>query len=175
MGRTATTSRTPTTPSATARCSRTAAHLTTSTYNAANELATIQTGAGVTTNTYDGNGNLLISLAPSGQLTTNTWDGENRLKQVALPSEIVDSFTYNGDGQRVQKQDSTGTTNHVWDGQNILLETNASNVIQVVYTLEPEVYGNLISQSRSGVDSFYLFDALGSTQQLVSSTRDSYG
>ena len=79
----------------------------------------------------------------------------------------MDSFTYNGDGQRVQKQDSTGTTNHVWDGQNILLETNASNIIQVVYTLEPLLYGNLISQSRSGVDSFYLFDALGSTRQLA--------
>ena len=62
------------------------------------------------------------------------------------------------------EKDSTGTTNHVWDGQNILLETNASNIIQVVYTLEPLLYGNLISQSRSGVDSFYLFDALGSTR-----------
>ena len=38
----------------------------------------------------------------------------------------MDSFGYNGDGQRVQKQDSTGTTNKVWDGKNILLETNAS-------------------------------------------------
>ena len=98
---------------------------TTSTYNAANELATSQTSAGVTTSTYDGDGNLLTSLAPGNQWTTNTWDGENRLTQVALPSGIVDTFTYNGDGQRVQKQDSTGTTKHVWDGQNILLETNA--------------------------------------------------
>ena len=117
---------------------------------------TSQTSAGVTTSTYDGDGNLLTSLAPGSQWTTNTWDGENRLTLVALPSGIVDTFTYNGDGLRVQKQDSTGTTNHVWDGQNILLESNASNIIQVVYTLEPLLYGNLISQSRSGVDSFYL-------------------
>ena len=110
---------------------------TTYTYNAANELATSQASAGVTTYTFDGDGNLLTTLAPGNQLTTNTWDGENRLTQVALPSGIVDTFTYNGDGQRVQKQDSTGTTNHVWDGQNILLETNASNIIQVVYTLGP--------------------------------------
>ena len=53
----------------------------------------------------------------------------------------------------MQKQDSTGTTKHVWDGQNISLETNASNIIQVVYTLEPVLYGNLISQSRGGADS----------------------
>jgi RHS repeat-associated protein len=89
----------------------------------------------------------------------------------------VDTFTYNGDGQRVQKQDSTGTNNHVWDGQNMLLETNASDVIQVVYALEPVLYGNLISQSRGGVDSFYLFDALGSVRQLANvsgSVTDSY-
>ena len=122
-------------------------------------------------------GNLLISLAPGNQLTTNTWDGENRLTQVSLPSGIVDTFSYDGDGLRVQKQDSTGTTNHVWDGQNILLETNASNIIQVVYTLEPLLYGNLVSQSRDGADSFYLFDALGSTRQLANSSgsvTDSY-
>ncbi len=142
---------------------------TTSTYNAGNELATSQTSAGVTTSTYDGSGNLSTSLAPGNQRTTNTWDGESRLTLVALPSGIVDSFTYNGDGQRVQKQDSTGTTKHVWDGQNILLETNASNIVQVAYTLEPVFYGNLISQSRGGVDSFFLFEVLGSTRQLANS------
>jgi RHS repeat-associated protein len=143
--------------------------LTTNTYNAGNELVTSQASAGVTTSTYDGDGNLLTSLAPGNQLTTNTWDGENRLTLTALPSGIVDSLTYNGDGLRVQKIDSTGTTNHVWDGLNILLETNASNLIQVVYTLEPAIYGNLISQSRGGVDSFFLFDAQGSTRQLTNS------
>ena len=143
---------------------------TTSTYNAANELATSQSSAGVTTYAFDGDGNLLTSQAPGNQWTTNTWDGENRLTRVALPTGIVDSFTYNGDGQRVQKQDSTGTTNHLWDGQNILLETNASNIIQVAYTLEPALYGNLISQSQGGAVSFYLFDGLGSTRQLANST-----
>ena len=114
---------------------------------------------------------------PSNNRTSYTWDFENRMTQVALPSGIVDTFTYNGDGQRVQKQDSTGTTKHVWDGQNILLETDGSNIIQVVYTLEPALYGNLISQRRSGTTSFYLFDGLGSTTQLANSTggvTDSY-
>jgi RHS repeat-associated protein len=150
---------------------------TTSTYNAANELAASQTAAGTTTYAFDRTGNLLTSLAPGNQWTTNTWDDENRLTQVALPSGIVNSFSYNGDGQRVQKQDSSGTTNHVWDGHNILLETNASNTIQVVYTLEPRLFGHLVSQSRGGTDSFYLFDGLGSARQLAnrsSSLSDSY-
>jgi RHS repeat-associated protein len=150
---------------------------TTSSYNAANELSRTQVVAGITTYTSDAAGNLLASRNPSNQRTTNTWDFENRLTQVALPSAIVDTFTYNGDGQRVQKIDSTGTTKHVWDGQNILLETDGSNIIQVVYTLQPVLYGNLISQRRSGTTSFYLFDGLGSTTQLVNSTgtvTDSY-
>ena len=89
---------------------------------------------------------------------------------MALPSAIVDTFTYNGDGQRVEKQDSTGTTKHVWDGQNILFETNSSDSIWLMYTLEPMLYGNLISQIRSGTTSFYLFDGLGATTQLTNNT-----
>jgi RHS repeat-associated protein len=151
---------------------------TTSTYDVANELHTSHAfSVGITTYTSDAAGNLLTSVSPSNQRTTNTWDFENRLTQAALPSAIVDTFTYNGDGQRVQKIDSTGTTRHVWDGQNILLETNASNIIQVVYTLQPQLYGNLISQWRGGIASFYLFDGLGSTTQLANSigtVTDSY-
>ena len=150
---------------------------TTSSYDAANALTRSQVVAGITTYTSDAAGNLLTSRNPSIQITTNTWDFENRLTQVALPSAIVDTFTYNGDGQRVQKIDSTGTTKHLWDGQNILLETDGSNIIQVVYTLQPMLYGNLISQRRSGTTSFYLFDGLGSTTQLANSTgsvTDSY-
>src|SRR5262249_14613824 len=125
----------------------------------------------------DGAGNLARSLAPSNQRTTNTWDSESRLSRVALPSGTVNTFTYNGDGHRVQKQDSAGTTKHVWDWQSILLEADGSNIIQVVYTLEPIVYGTLISQRRSGTSSFYLFDGVGSTTQLASSSgsvTDSY-
>ena len=65
--------------------------------------------------------------------------------------------------------DSTGTTNHLWDGQNILLEANGSNAINVAYTLEPKLYGNVISESQSGVESFYLFDGIGSTRELTDS------
>ncbi len=151
---------------------------TTSIYDAANGLSTSNAfSVGITTYTSDAAGNLVTSVSPTSQPTTNTWDFENRLTQVALPSAIVDTFTYNGDGQRVQKIDSTGTTKHVWDGQNILLETDGSNIIQVVYTLQPKIYGDLVSQRRSGVTSFYLFDGLGSTTQLASGTgsvTDSY-
>ena len=141
--------------------------LTTYAYNSGNEIATSQTSAGITTYTFDNDGNQLTTLGPGNQLTTNTWDGENRLTTVALPSGITNTFTYNGDGQRVQKQDSNGTTNGVWDRDNILLETGAQNNTLAVYTLEPDSDGKLVSQIRGVTDSYYLFDGLGSTRCIA--------
>jgi YD repeat-containing protein len=40
----------------------------------------------------------------------------------------------NADGQRVGKTDTGGTVNYVWDGENVLIETDASNAIEAVYT-----------------------------------------
>lgn len=90
---------------------------------------------------------------------------------------ITNQYTYNGDGQRVQIVDSQGTKKQIWDGENILLETDGSDVTQAVYTLEPAGYGNLISQRRGSATSTHLFDALGSTRKLTDSTgavSDSY-
>ena len=150
---------------------------TTYIYGATNELATSQSSSGVTTYVFDGGGNLFTSLAPGNQLTTNAWDGENRLTHVSLPAGIVDTFTYNSDGHRVQKQDSTGTTNHIWDGENILLESDGSGSIQVVYTLTPSLAGELVSQSRSGQTAYYHFDGYDSTREISNTSAvitDSY-
>ena len=150
---------------------------TTNTYDVANELVTSKSSNGTTTNTWDANGNLLINSAPSNQLTTYTWDFENRMTQASLPSGIVDTFEYDGDGKRVQKVDSSGTSNFLWDGENILLETDSSNIVQVVNTIEPDIYGNNLSQIRSGITSILLFDGCGNTTQLIGSTgliTDSY-
>ena len=143
---------------------------TTYTYDAANELLTQSVATGRTTFSYDANGNQTLQTAPGSARTTWTWDFENRSTLVQLSTGIVDTFTYNADGQRVQKQDSTGTTNHIWDLQNILEETNQSNVTQVIYTLQPAGYGNVLSQDRKGTVRFYLFDGLGSADRLAGPT-----
>jgi RHS repeat-associated protein len=113
----------------------------------------------------------------SGTRTTHTWNDENQLTQVAKTGMTTNAYTFNGDGQRVQVVDSQGTKKPIWDFQNVLLETDGSNVTQVIYTLEPAGYGNLVSQRRGSTTSFYLFDALGSTRKLTSSAgsvTDSY-
>ena len=77
----------------------------------------------------------------------------------------------------MQRQDSSGTANLIWDGENILTETDTGNATVVQATLEPVYYGNLISQRRASASSFHLFDALGSTDRLTDSsatTTDRY-
>src|SRR5262249_26769550 len=61
------------------------------------------------------------------------------------------------------------TTNYIWDENNLLAETDGSNVVQTVYTNEPELYGNLISSRIAGTTSYHHFDGLGSTRQLTNS------
>ena len=153
--------------------------ITTNTYDAGNQLLTGQNSAGLTTNTFDGSGNLLTSLAPGNLWTTNTWDGENRRVKVALPSGTVNTYAYNGDGHRVQRNDSTGSFNQVWDGENVLLETTSSTkIIQAAYALEPATYGRLLSKTTQpnnpGAVLFYMYDALGSTRQIVNGLSEAY-
>jgi RHS repeat-associated protein len=77
----------------------------------------------------------------------------------------------------MQKQDSSGTMKEVWDLENVLEETDGSDVTQVIYTLGLAQYGELISQRRGSATQFYLFDGLGSTNQLTGSNAtvtDSY-
>jgi RHS repeat-associated protein len=153
-----------------------AAGRTTYTYDAANQLETAVLGATRTTYTYDYNGNLEVENA-AGTRTTHTWNDENQLTQVQKTGMTTNQYTFNGDGQRVQIVDSQGTKKPIWDLENILLETDGSNVMQVVYTLEPNLYGNLVSQRRGSTTSYYLFDALGSTRKLTNSAgsiTDSY-
>jgi RHS repeat-associated protein len=143
---------------------------TTYSYDPANQLSTWKDSTGATTVTFDANGNQLVTNSASAGRTTNTWDFENKLTKVTLPSATRNTMQYDGDGKRVQKIDSAGTTNFVWDEQNVLQEADQTNTTQVTYTLEPLTYGNLISQNRGGTKGYYHYEAVGSTQQLTSTT-----
>jgi len=150
---------------------------TTYTRDAANQLNRYVDNTGTTTFTYDACGSQRTEQVPSGGITTNTWDFENRLIKVALPTGVVNTFTYNGDGMRVQRQDSSGTLKAIWDGEKVLEETDQNNVVQVVYTQSGEVFGDVVSQRRSGTSRYFLFDPLGSTSRLTDGSQnvtDSY-
>ncbi len=58
-------------------------------------------------------------------------------------------------------------TKYLWDGDNILAETDGNDTVTTVYTNEPQQYGNLVSQRSGSTTSYFHFDALGSTRQLT--------
>src|SRR5262245_55842315 len=59
--------------------------------------------------------------------------------------------------------------NYQWDTveDNIIEEFDDSGTTVADYTTGPDLYGNVISQSRDGVTSQFHFDALGSTIALT--------
>ena len=53
------------------------------------------------------------------------WDAENRLTSVdAVGSQYT--FTYNADGQRVAREDASGTKKFIYDFKKVLQETDGS-------------------------------------------------
>jgi len=78
--------------------------LTTSTYDAANQLQSSLAVAGTTTYTFDADGNQELVVAPSGNRTTTTWNFENQPTKIAFPGGGLATYTYNADNRRVRKE-----------------------------------------------------------------------
>jgi RHS repeat-associated protein len=54
--------------------------------------------------------------------------------------------------------------------ENYVAEADATNTVNVVYTNEPQGYGNLVSTRISTTTAYHHFDAIGSTRQLTNSS-----
>jgi RHS repeat-associated protein len=143
---------------------------TTYTYDAANQITTEQTPTQMTTFTFDDNGSTVVENA-AGALTTYTWDIENMCTGIALPNGTLNTFLHDADLKHRQAEDSAGLVRFINDLENVLLETDSGGTTQVAYTLEPALYGNLVSQRRGVATSWHLFDALGSTERLTDSAQ----
>ena len=146
--------------------------LTTSTYDAANRLQTAEEISGITTYTFDASGNQRTIETPSGEITTFSWSFENQLVQIEEPDDVVTTQVYapvtrNSDELRLSKETDVGVTNFIWDNQNIIREVDDTNSVDAEYTLNPQPYGNLVSQHRDAESTFYNYDALGSTESLT--------
>jgi len=124
------------------------------TYDNANQLDYLIDNGVRTDFTYDANGN----QTSKGDMTF-TWDYQNRLVQVNNPRYPVPStFAYDGDGKRISKTDSKGTTNYIYDGGNVIFETDQSGNITTEYFLAQD---NPIMSLKDKVLSYLLYDVLG--------------
>ena len=78
--------------------------LTTSTYDVANQTQISQVAAGISTYTFDANGNERIVEQSDGKRTTRTWDYKNQNTRIELPNGSLVTMIYNADNRRVDRR-----------------------------------------------------------------------
>ena len=128
---------------------------TSPTYNSANEIVS---GYGETFS-HDGAGNMTERVG--GKHTRYTWDGLNRLTNVNLGAGNLSNFVYNGDNLRVRKTSASGTTNYLYAGLSVAVETDGSGSVTKSYT------SGVSTIDAQGNKFFYLYDGLGSVANLI--------
>jgi RHS repeat-associated protein len=134
------------------------------TYNSSNEL----TSTPAATFTYDNNGNTLTKVV-SGGTTTYNWDFNNRLTSAVLPgSGGTVTFKYDPFGRRVQENSSSGVTNYLYDGANVIEEVDASGNLVARYSQGMGV-DEPLAEFRSGTTSYYQQDGLSSVTSISNS------
>jgi RHS repeat-associated protein len=138
-------------------------------YNASNELTSSSLGS----YTYDNNGNTLTDA--SGK--SYTWDFENRLIGAVVPGTNSGTMTYKYDsfGRRIQKSDSLGTTNYLYDGPYLVDEVDQSGNVVASYAqgnryTDGPIVDQPLSEVRSGATSYYQQDGLNSVTSLSNPT-----
>ena len=144
-------------------------------YNAANELTLEETPDASETiyYIYDGRGNQTQRQVLGGQTLYFDYNSRNLVSGIwnTDPTFTPNYFEYNALGQRIKKVDSTGTTRYLWDGLNILLETDASGNLTRRYThgYSPiEGVSSLIAvEGPIQCPCFYHFDQVGGVRHLT--------
>ncbi len=140
--------------------------------NAGNQL----TADATHTYQYDDNGNLTRkTLLATGNYTQYTYDAENRLTKVEdfvagnSTAAFTNTYRYDGLGRRIEKVANGQTRRYIYDGEDILLESDGSNVLQARYTHGPGI-DEPIAVTKGANTFFYHQDGLGSVTDLTDST-----
>ncbi len=124
---------------------------------------------------YDDNGNLTRkTLLATGNYSQYTYDAENRLTTVEdfaagnPTAAFTSTYRYDGLGRRIEKVTNGQTKRYIYDGEDILLEYDGSNVLQARYTHGPGI-DEPIAVTKGANTFFYHQDGLGSVTDLTDS------
>ena len=112
------------------------------------------------------------SQKPDSTGTTQyAWDFDNRLTEAIVPGVGTTTFRYDPFGRRIQKSGPLGTTNFLYDGQNLLEELDQSGNVLARYTHSEhdrdELEDEPLAQLRSGTTSYYEQDGIDSVTSLT--------
>ncbi len=113
--------------------------------------------------TYDDNGNLT-----NNGINSYGYDYENRLISATTPAHAA-TYTYDAFGRRVQKDVDGTITNFIYDGDQVILETNSTGATQAKYIYGPGIDEPILME-RGGETYYYHFDGLGSVTDITDST-----
>ena len=154
------------------------------TYDANNRLLKMTNNAGGTTEeinyTYDNNGNQIswmknqiadsdgdaaLSMETTGEdYGVYGYDMYNRV--ISYTDGVTTaSYTYDANNLRQSKTVDNVTTNHIWDGQNMVMETKGTQVNKYYRGVNGITYA-----SMNGTVSYYHKDAHGDVTALTDST-----
>jgi YD repeat-containing protein len=125
----------------------------------------------------------MLTKTDSTGTTHYTWDFENRLTSVQLPgSGGTISFKYDAFGRRIYKSSSSATSIYVYDGDNLIEETNSAGAAVARYTQGLNI-DEPLAMLRGSTTSYYSADGLNSVTSLTNTsganaqthTYDSFG
>ena len=120
---------------------------------------------------YDENGNLI-----SDGESAYEYDYENHLISASNLSHAGISYEYDPFGRRVEKNVDGEITKYIYDGDQVIFETDSAGVITAKY-----VYGagidEVVTMQRGGSIYFYHYDGLGNVSDItdaIGSVVESY-
>ena len=114
---------------------------------------------------YDVRGNLIRETRGKGDPleTTFTYNFSNQLVQVVKDGQATE-YAYDPIGRRIRKQDSFGSTQYLWAGDQLTQE--ARNSSKKTYIFEPESFKPL-AMAQDGEIYHYHLDHLGTPRELT--------
>jgi RHS repeat-associated protein len=140
----------------------------------------------ITNYNYDANGNMyskqIEELKPNtnavpslslGILGLNSdskdviynYNNFNQLEQVVTGS-TTSNYTYNANGLRASKTVNGVKTNHIWDGQNIVAETDSANVVTARYLRGRQLISRIVGTDKE----YYNYNGHGDTTSLTNAS-----
>lgn len=128
---------------------------------------------------YDLDGNLVKRWTLAGGRTDSLiWNSLGQLVTF-IHNGAATNFTYDGFGRRIQKASSSGTSNYIWDGDELFAELDGSGARVAEYTYFPGIDNPMSVRRWSGGAAtmyYYLLDYPGNviglldgSQQLIKS------